>query len=152
MNIKPLDFQQKAITELRKAINNLWLREECTQIILHSPTGSGKTFMTCALIDSLQDITPEDIELGEMAYFWITMNNELAMQSKKKFEQYFTPNLRNTLSSFDDCTNKLRTNEVLFANWQKLAQKKGKDRLLLRRPNNEAQQKESGFYFEDFDE
>jgi superfamily II DNA or RNA helicase len=152
MNIKPLKFQQKAIAELRKAINTLWLKDERTQIILHSPTGSGKTFMTCALIDSLQDVTPEDVNLGDVAYFWITMNNELAMQSKKKFEQYFTPNLRNTLSSFDDCINGLRQNEVLFANWQKLAQKKGKDRLLLRRPNDVAQQKESGFYFEDLTE
>lgn len=152
MNIKPLEFQQKAIAEMRKAINTLWLKDERTQIILHSPTGSGKTFMTCALVDSLQDITPEDVNFGEVAYFWITMNNELAMQSKKKFEQYFTPNLRNILSSFDDCTNVLRSNEVLFANWQKLAQKKGKDRLLLRRPNDEALQKESGFYFEDLTE
>ena len=126
MNIKPLKFQQKAIAELRKAINTLWLKDGRTQIILHSPTSSGKTFMTCALIDSLQDITPEDVNLGDVAYFWITMNNELAMQSKKKFEQYFTPNLRNTLSSFDDCNNTLRQNEVLFANWQKLAQKKVK--------------------------
>ena len=69
MNIKPLKFQQKAIAELRKAINTLWLKDERTQIILHSPTGSGKTFMTCALIDSLQDVTPADVNLGDVAYF-----------------------------------------------------------------------------------
>ena len=118
-----LDAKAREAEELRKAINTLWLKDGRTQIILHSPTGSGKTFMTCALVNSLQDITPEDVNLGDVAYFWITMNNELAMQSKKKFEQYFTPNLRNTLSSFDDCNNTLRQNEVLFANWQKLAQK-----------------------------
>ena len=149
MNIKPLDFQYKAIDQLRKAINTLWTTDNRSQIILHSPTGSGKTLMTCAFIDSLQDPSPEDTDLGDVAYFWITLNNELAMQSKDKFFKYFAPNLRNTLSTFDDCADTLRQNEILFVNWQKLSQKRGKDRLLLRRPSIDEMHKESGFYFEE---
>ena len=149
MNIKPLDFQYKAISQLRQAINALWTSDERPQIVLHSPTGSGKTLMTCAFIDSLQDPSPEDADLGDVAYFWITLNNELAMQSKDKFFKYFAPNLRNTLSTFDDCADTLRQNEILFVNWQKLSQKRGKDRLLLRRPSAEEMHKESGFYFEE---
>ncbi len=149
MNIKPLDFQYKAIAQLREATNNLWSIEGRPQIILHSPTGSGKTLMTCAFIDSLQDPSPEDVDLGDVAFFWITLNNELAIQSKDKFFKYFAPNLRNTLSTFDDCADTLRQNEILFVNWQKLSQKRGKDRLLLRLPSNEAMHKESGFYFEE---
>lgn len=149
MNIQLLDFQQKAVEQMRQAMNKLWQQEERTQIILHSPTGSGKTLMTCALIDSLQDENPEDVDRGDVAYFWITLNNELAMQSKDKFHKYFVPNLRNTLSTFDDCGDTLKGNEILFVNWQKLSQKRGKDRLLLRRPTDENQHKESGFYFED---
>ena len=149
MNIKPLDFQYKAIAQLREAINALWTSDDRPQIILHSPTGSGKTLMTCAFIDSLQEPSPEDTDLGDVAYFWITLNNELAMQSKDKFFKYFAPNLRNTLSTFDDCSDTLRQNEILFVNWQKLSQKRGKDRLLLRRPTTEEMHKESGFYFEE---
>ena len=149
MNIQLLDFQQKAVEQMRQAMNKLWQQEERTQMILHSPTGSGKTLMTCALIDSLQDENPEDVDRGDVAYFWITLNNELAMQSKDKFYKYFVPNLRNTLSTFDDCGDTLKSNEILFVNWQKLSQKRGKDRLLLRRPTDDNQHKESGFYFED---
>ncbi|MBR3711595.1 MAG: DEAD/DEAH box helicase family protein [Bacteroidales bacterium] len=149
MNIKPIDFQYKAIAQLREATNQLWSAEGRPQIILHSPTGSGKTLMTCAFIDSLQDPSPEDVDLGDVAFFWITLNNELAMQSKDKFFKYFAPNLRNTLSTFDDCADTLRQNEILFVNWQKISQKRGKDRLLLRLPTNEAMHKESGFYFEE---
>ncbi|MBO4541615.1 MAG: DEAD/DEAH box helicase family protein [Bacteroidales bacterium] len=149
MNIQLLDFQQKAVEQMRQEMNKLWQQEERTQMILHSPTGSGKTLMTCALIDSLQDENPEDVDRGDVAYFWITLNNELAMQSKDKFYKYFVPNLRNTLSTFDDCGDTLKSNEILFVNWQKLSQKRGKDRLLLRRPTDDNQHKESGFYFED---
>ena len=149
MNIKPLQFQQNAVETIRKAVNTLWFRNSRSQIILHSPTGSGKTLMTCAFIDSLQDPSPEDIVLGDVAFFWITLNNELAMQSKDKFFDYFAPNLRNTLSTFEDCGNILKQNEILFVNWQKLSQTRGKDRLLLRMPNDDNMHKESGVYFEE---
>lgn len=149
MNLRLLDFQEKAVEKLRSAIDVLWQKGERTQIILKSPTGSGKTLMTCALIDRLQNITPEHCDVGDVAFFWATLNNDLVMQSRDKFYKYFMPNLRNHLSTFDDCGNALGGNEILFVNWQKLAQKKGKERLLLRRPRDIKQCKESGVYFED---
>lgn len=59
------------------------------------------------------------------------------MQSKNKFADYFYPNLRNTLSTFESCSDTLKENEVLFINWEKITQSKEKDRLNRRRPEDE---------------
>ena len=59
------------------------------------------------------------------------------MQSKNKFADYFYPNLRNTLSTFESCSDTLKENEVLFINWEKITQSKEKDRLNRRRLEDE---------------
>lgn len=145
------EFQKKAIEKLQEKFGALWNVKSATpvQLLLKAPTGSGKTVISTTFIDSLQ-VPNEKIEnLGKVAFIWITKGDNLVMQSKKKFADYFYPNLRNTLSTFDSCSDTLKENEVLFINWEKLTQSKGKDRLNRRRPEDPNKYKESGFYFED---
>lgn len=145
------EFQTKAIDELLEKFGRLWntKSENPVQLLLKAPTGSGKTVISTTFIDSLQ-VPNEKIEnLGKVAFIWITKGDNLVMQSKNKFADYFYPNLRNTLSTFDSCSDTLKENEVLFINWEKITQSKGKDRLNRRRPEDPNRYKESGFYFED---
>ena len=53
--MKPLEFQQKAIEELTAKFKTLWNTNESSQLILKSPTGSGKTFMTTSFINQLDN-------------------------------------------------------------------------------------------------
>lgn len=145
------EFQTKVIDELLEKFGRLWNKklENPVQLLLKAPTGSGKTIISTTFIDSLQ-VPNEKIEnLGKVAFIWITKGDNLVMQSKNKFADYFYPNLRNTLSTFDSCSDTLKENEVLFINWEKITQSKGKDRLNRRRPEDPNRYKEIGFYFED---
>lgn len=150
MNKKLFDFQEDAINELQTAFKDLWNITDVTpKVLLKAPTGSGKTLITSVFIDSLQTESPFLPYLGDIAFIWITFGEKLAYQSKDKFYKTFFPNLRNTLSTPEDCLNALRSNEILFINWEKLSQARSADRLKLRRPENVLDRKESGYYFED---
>ena len=145
--MKPLTFQQKAIDELISSFKNLWAQSETKlPIVFKSPTGSGKTFMTSAFINEMTEQPDWD---ADIAWIWITFSDDLAMQSRDKFAQYFSQNLKNQLITVADFNQgKLNKNDVLFLNWQKLVSTKAEDRL-LRRPENPENAKESGCYFED---
>lgn len=145
------NFQTKAIEELQTKFGTLMeaKSENPVQLLLKAPTGSGKTFISTYFIDSLQTPNTHFENLGKLAFIWITKGDNLVMQSKEKFTDYFYPNLRNTLSTFDTCSDTLKENEVLFINWEKITQTKGKDRLNRRRPEDPLKYKESGFYFDD---
>ena len=145
MNI--LKFQQTAIEELLTKFKYLWNKNENTELIFKSPTGSGKTYMTTSFINRLND--QPDWQNEDVAFFWITFSDDLTMQSRDKFRQYFSGNLNNQLLTVQDFSQgKLNKNDVLFTNWQKLVSADAKKRL-LRRPTDERDLKENGFYFED---
>ncbi len=140
-------FQQKAIEELVDTFKNLWQTgNNRLEITFKSPTGSGKTFMTTHFIDSLNRQPDWD---EDVAFVWITFSDDLAMQSRDKFYEYFFPNFGNQLLTIQDFNKGiLNKKDILFLNWQKLVSKKASDRV-LRRPDDENLQKEQGFYFED---
>ncbi len=143
-----LTFQKKAIDELIIKFKKLWNENPTnpTELILKSPTGSGKTFITTSFITELAN-QPDWQE--DVAFVWITFSDDLAMQSRDKFLNYFSGNIKNQLLTTQDFSQGvLKTNDVLFINWQKLVSKKAQDRV-LRRPEDERNFKESGFYFED---
>lgn len=145
--MKPLEFQQQAIESLIQKFKTLWNKNiEQAQLILKSPTGSGKTFMTTSFVNRLGN---EPDFQNDVAYIWITFSEELAMQSRDKYRQYFSGNLNNQLLTIEDFKQgQLNTNDILFINWQKLVSKKAENRV-LRRPEDERNLKETGFYFED---
>ena len=103
--------------------------------------------MTASLVNALNQQPDWD---EDKAFVWITFSDDLAMQSRDKFFQYFSPNLSNQLLTVADIDRQgiLKKNDVLFLNWQKLVSEKASNRN-LRRPEDSDKEKEQGFYFED---
>ena len=145
--LNPLKFQRDAIDKLVIVFLRLWGNSQSKlPLVFKSPTGSGKTFMMSSFINELNNL-PQWNE--DKAFIWITFSDDLAMQSKEKFEEYFENTLKNELLTVDNFNRgKLFKNDILFINWQKLVSRAAETRV-LRRPEDENLHKESGFYFED---
>jgi type III restriction enzyme len=143
----PLGFQRETVDKLVISFKKLWRTGNIRlPLVFKSPTGSGKTFMMTCFINELNNQPDWD---EDKAFIWITFSDDLAMQSKKKFVDYFENTLKNELLTIDDFNRgKLYKNDILFINWQKLVSRSAENRK-LRRPENEEEQKESGYYFED---
>ena len=144
----PIPFQREAIDELKEKFVHLWVNpERQLPLILKSPTGSGKTFTSALFINELNGLPNWD---KDKAFIWITFSDDLAMQSKEKFQEYFKNALKINLITVNDINNgKLKKNDILFLNWQKLISRSAENRI-LRRPENPDERKESGSYWEDF--
>ncbi len=149
-----LQFQEKAIEELLSSFKSLCKPQgtghpDTPVIILKAPTGSGKTFITESFLNRLvfQSDGGEDI-----AFIWMTCSETLALQSRDKFREYFSPNVASRLLTADDIDQNemLLRNDILFSNWQKYNISREKfDKRTLRRPDDERKLKESGWYFDD---
>ena len=144
----PLPFQKETIDQLKETFVRLWINpERQLPLVLKSPTGSGKTFASASFINELNGLPNWD---EDKAFIWITFSDDLAMQSKDKFQEYFKNALKNDLLTVNDINNgKLKKNDILFLNWQKLVSRSAENRI-LRRPENPDERKESGSYWEDF--
>jgi len=145
---KPLEFQKDAIDDLTKVFVNLWTEDgRQLPLVFKSPTGSGKTFMAAHFLRGLNHLPNWD---EDKSFIWITFSDDIAMQSKKKFEEYFENTLENGLLTVAEINRgKLQKNDILFLNWQKVVSRAAENRV-LRRPENEEERKEQGIYFEDF--
>lgn len=145
---KLLPFQKEAIDQLKEAFIILWRNpNRQLPLVLKSPTGSGKTFMTASFINELNVIPNWD---KDKAFIWITFSDDLAMQSKDKFQDYYKNSLNNDLLTINDINNsRLKKNDIIFLNWQKLVSEAAENRI-LRRPENPEYRKETGNYWEDF--
>ena len=143
-----LEFQKDAIDDLTKAFVKLWEKEgKQLPLVFKSPTGSGKTLVVSHFIRGLNHLPNWD---EDKTFIWITFSNDIAMQSKNKFEEYFENTLENeTLTVAEIDRGKLQKNDILFLNWQKIVTRSAENRI-LRRPDNEEERKEKGVYFEDF--
>ncbi len=141
-------FQQGAIDELKEVFVELWKNpNRQLPLVFKSPTGSGKTFVMAHFINDLAQLPNWDCK---KAFIWITFSDDIAMQSKTKFEDYLENNLKCSLLTVDDISNgRLKKNDILFMNWQKIVSRAAESRI-LRRPEEIVMQKESGKYFEDF--
>lgn len=146
--MNPYPFQQQAIEQLTDEFKRLWAAgHPGAAITFKSPTGSGKTFMVESFVHGL---TAQPDWQADVAFVWATFSDELAMQSHRKYADYFHPNLHNRCLTLADATGQgiLKSGELLFLNWQKLVSRRAEDRV-LRRPDDELLRKESGSYFED---
>ena len=82
--MEQIGFQIDAVDKLTEHIKELWDKNERQiPIVLKAPTGSGKTYMTQKLICNLAEQPDWD---RDVAYVWITFSEDLAMQSKEKFD------------------------------------------------------------------
>ena len=142
-----IEFQEKAVEELLRQFKELWKQEQHQiPITLKAPTGSGKTYMTEKFICELSK-QPDWVQ--DVAFVWITFSDDLAMQSRDKFMDYFPTSLPGRLLTVQDFQQGvLRERDIIFLNWQKLVSRAAENRV-LRRPEDERNEKESGFYFED---
>ena len=144
--MKPLPFQATAIEDGLKKFKQLW-SEGSTQrkLILMSPTGSGKTFMTTRLINEL--IRAPDLDVP-LAFVWLSFG-DLSNQSATKFSRYLgAANEFNSIVS-GELPEKLEPKDILFTNWEKLSRVVAN--RLMRRPvgDDAIFEREQGFYFED---
>lgn len=143
-----ISFQLKAVEKLIKCIKELWPnKERQLPIVFKAPTGSGKTYMTEKMICDLAEQPDWD---QNVAYVWITFSDDLAMQSKDKFDKYFPTSKHGRLLTIEDFNlGSLQKNDVLFLNWQKLVSQAAENRI-YRRPDDPRMRHESRVYFEDF--
>lgn len=142
-----IEYQEKAVEKLLRQFKECW-KQPMYQIpiTLKAPTGSGKTYMTEKFICELSK-QPDWVQ--DVAYVWITFSDDLAMQSRDKFMDYFPTSLPGRLLTVQDFQQgALRERDIIFLNWQKLVSRRAEDRV-LRRPNDDRNEKEQGFYFED---
>ena len=142
-----IEFQEQAVEELLSQFKTLWKQpQRQIPITLKAPTGSGKTYMTEKFICEL---TKQPDWVQDVAFVWITFSDDLAMQSRDKFMDYFPTSLPGRLLTIQDFQQgALRERDILFMNWQKLVSKSAENHV-LRRPDDKRNEKEQGFYFED---
>jgi len=142
-----IEFQEQAVEQLLSQFKALWKQpQRQIPITLKAPTGSGKTYMTEKFICEL---TKQPDWVQDVAFVWITFSDDLAMQSRDKFMDYFPTSLPGRLLTIQDFQQgAMRERDILFMNWQKLVSRSAENRV-LRRPDDERNEKESGFYFED---
>lgn len=147
MNLNPLKFQREGVDELTTRFLSLWKKDgRQLPLVFKAPTGSGKTYIAALFVRGLNHL-PQWSE--DKAFVWITFSDDLAMQSRDKFREYFENTLENNLLTTQDINRgKLNENDILFLNWQKVVSSAAENRT-LRRPDNEEMRKESGKYFED---
>lgn len=143
-----ITFQIEAIEKLIGNIKALWTKpERQIPIVFKAPTGSGKTYMTEKMICDLAQQPDWD---QNVAYVWITFSDDLAMQSRDKFDIYFPTSKHGRLLTIEDFNlGTLQKNDVLFLNWQKLVSDAAENRI-YRRPDDLRMRHESRVYFEDF--
>lgn len=142
-----IEFQEIAVAKLLDQFKALWKQpQRQIPITLKAPTGSGKTYMTEKFICELTKQPNWD---QDVAFVWVTFSEDLAFQSRDKFMEYFPTSLPGSLLTVDDFNKgALKKNDVMFMNWQKLVSSKAENRT-RRRPTDERNEKESGYYFED---
>lgn len=121
--LKLKDFQDKAI----KKIISLLKDSEKKEIVIESPTGSGKTIiLSFAIRDYLKN------DKGSHCFFWFSPGNgELEEQSKDKFEK-LVPEY-DALALDEAIRNGFGENQVVFVNWEMLNKK---DNRALREQEN----------------
>lgn len=142
-----IEFQERAVEQLLSQFKECWKQpQHQIPITLKAPTGSGKTYMTEKFICELSK-QPDWVQ--DVAYVWITFSDDLAMQSRDKFMDYFSTSLPGRLLTIQDFQQgALHERDIIFLNWQKLVSRSAENRV-LRRPDDDRNEKEQGFYFED---
>jgi len=114
MNIRLLNFQKTAIEKLMAA-----MQSSAKEIILKSPTGSGKTII---LTHFMKRYLTEN---NNTVWVWLTPGKgNLEEQSKEKMDKYI--HMAQTKLISDLMTSGFKKNDCVFINWEKLTKKGNK--------------------------
>ena len=112
-----MNFQLKAIKNLLECMEDDSVRE----IVLKSPTGSGKTIMLTHFMDEYTK------EHAKTVFVWLTPGKgDLETQSKDKMDKYIHNAQTKLLADVMTCG--FEENDACFINWEKLT-KKGNNAL-----------------------
>ncbi|GAB2715902.1 DEAD/DEAH box helicase [Paenibacillus thermoaerophilus] len=132
MKIELKDFQEIAVKELIKQV--MYAKNEIRQggapqaVVLSSPTGSGKTVISAALMEAVLEGTDHFLAEEEAVFLWLSDQPELNKQSRKKIldssDRIRESDIVIIDSDFDQET--LDAGKLYFVNTQKL----GRDKLL----------------------
>lgn len=107
-----MNFQLNAIKSLLEYMENDTVRE----IVLKSPTGSGKTIMLTYFMDEYAK------EHAKTVFVWLTPGKgDLEMQSKAKMDKYIHNAQTKLLADVMTCG--FEENDACFINWEKLTKK-----------------------------
>ena len=108
LNIELKEFQEQCVSELLNEIDS-----KGKEIILKSPTGSGKTIILIDIIDKYLRINKE------AAFIWLsTGKGELEEQSKSKFEKFMLQ--RNAKNLDDVLQTGFSKEDIAFMNWESI--------------------------------
>ena len=119
MNLR--DYQSKYVEKLTKSFKELAVAgNKGATIIFKSPTGSGKTVMTAAMLQQLA----EDGFSDGYVFLWASMG-DLAHQSYEKLSKNYLKDSRFNMLELSEITAEaLESNTILFCNWEKMYQEK----------------------------
>lgn len=114
LSLELKDFQNNCVEDLLESLN-----KEDKEIILKSPTGSGKTII---LINFIEEYLKENFNT---TFIWLsTGKGNLEEQSKKKYDKYINKNNSKLLN--DILLNGFNKQEVAFLNWESITSKNNK--------------------------
>ena len=124
------EFQERALssmlTQLQLARNEVLAVNQPQSLALSSPTGSGKTVIMTALIESLIEGTADCPPDPRATFLWITDQPELNEQTRNKMTAYFSRlwmgGLETVEADFDQQLFDPR--KIYFLNTQKLGKEK----------------------------
>lgn len=135
MRVRLFPFQDEAVAALRKELDlarDDYTRSSKTQVIsFRAPTGSGKTIIMSALIESVFNGSERYAPQQDAIFVWLSDSPELNEQSRQKIECKANPSILDkciTISGDSFDMEELEDGRVYFLNTQKLA----KDKDLVR--------------------
>ena len=126
MNLK--QFQERAVADLLRESKRYLPKNVSQRVVLKSPTGSGKTII---IAEFLKQLTEEQEFKDTLSFIWIAPN-KLHSQSKDKLCKYYEEDRFMECLYFEGLDNRIiKSNEILFLNWQSI----NKDKNIYRKEN-----------------
>lgn len=115
--MKQLDYQFKAVKNLKEKSNELLDLQGNHTIVFKSPTGSGKTVM---MAEYLKELVNNRIDGKELSFIW-TAPRKLHSQSKASLENHYLDSMALKCSNFENLSDRMiGPNEILFLNWESI--------------------------------
>ena len=115
--MKQLDYQFKAVKNLKEKSNELLDLQGNHTIVFKAPTGSGKTVM---MAEYLKELVNNRIDKKELSFIW-TAPRKLHSQSKASLENHYLDSMALKCSKFEDLSDRMiGPNEILFLNWESI--------------------------------